>query len=183
MGLALPGSEMDAKYVETTGSGLEQSRQELQDIEQRMAALGLSMLQRQSRAAETAEAKRIDRAVEESELGAFARSLEDAIEDALRFHAMWLDLEGGGSAQVNRDFDTQPIDPGAVSVLLKAVGDGALSIETMWEILVRGEILPDTFDPEIEQERLAGRGVPELAAVLESMRRDRAADSETEEAA
>lgn len=150
-----------AQILEPSGNGLEEGRLELQDIEQRMAALGLAMLQRDTRAAETAEARRIEKSETDSSLSAAARGLEGALEEALSYHALWMDREDadGGSASVNRDFESQMLDPQMVTTLSGLVGRGQLSVETMWDILERGEILPDDFDPDMERDRLMGTAV------------------------
>jgi len=41
----------------------------------------------------------------------------------------------------------------------------------MWDAWVAGKYLPETFDPELEAERIAGEGTGELAAIAEEMRR------------
>lgn len=174
----------DGKYLEPTGAALTHSREELQDIEQRMAALGLSMLQRQTRAAETAEAKRIDKAEADSQLAAIAYALQDAAEEALGFHAEWRGLEiagnDGGSIEINRDFGVEPLDPQMVRVLSDLVGEGRLSVETLWDMLERGDILPDTFDPEVERERLERGGVEAIRALALAAREGGEGEDEPE---
>jgi len=174
MGLAFPGNqtEQGAGYAEAQGHGLEHTRTELQDIEKRIAELGLSALQRQSRAAETAEAHRLEQKAQDSELAAWAIGTRDAIEEALQLSAMWMGIEdGGGSVEINTDFEDMVMEPEQAKVYLKAVGEGRLSVETMWDAWVAGKYLPETFDPELEAERIAGEGTGELAAIAEEMRR------------
>lgn len=154
----------DAKYLEPTGAALTHSRDELKDIEARMAALGLAMLERDTRAAETAEAKRIDKSASDSQLSAAARGLEDALEEALGLHAEWMGLgeNAGGSVSVNRDFERQQLSPQMVSALSSAVGAGQLRMETLWDILKRGDVLPEGFDAEVEREALDSADVDRL---------------------
>lgn len=152
-GIKLP-QDADAKYLEPQGVALDAGRQHLQDIEARMAVLGLSMLVRETRAAETAEAKRIDKNETDSQLAAAAHGLENAINEALDLHAAWLGMDEGGSADVNRDFEVQHLDPAMVKELREMVASGQLSLETMWAKLVKGEILPDSFDPDEEKSRI-----------------------------
>lgn len=146
----------DAKYLEITGASLGESRTELQDILLNMAALGLAMLQRDTRAAETAEAKRIDKSETDSRLSSAARALLDAIEEALGIHARWMGLDDGGSCEVNRDFETQEMDPQTIKVLSDMVAQGQLSLDALWDKLKAGGVLPDTFDGEVEAAKLAG---------------------------
>lgn len=166
MGLAIPNVEGDAKYIEAKGSGLSEAQQELQDIETRMAALGLAMLQRDTRAAETAEARRIEKSETDSNLATAARNLQDALVETLGYHAEWLDKEDGGTVAVNRDFEAQMLSPQMVQALVAMVDRGKLSLETLWEIMERGEVLPEGFDAEQEQERIGSGGLDLLADAM-----------------
>jgi len=159
--------EGDAYYMEPKGSALAAARQELQDSEARMAALGLSMLVRETRAAETAEAKRLDRAESDSALAASAHALQAGLTEALRVHARWMGRSMEGEVEVNTDFLDQEIDPNTLKVLQAMVGSGDLSLETMWEIMRRGELLPETFDPDLEMERIRGMGPALLPAAFQ----------------
>jgi hypothetical protein len=157
----------DVYYAEPAGNGLEAAERRIQKSEQRMAFLGLSMLMSESRAAETATSKRIDKAETDSALATHARATQDALEDALRLSAKWLDLElpEAGEARwiaVNTDFDNLPLDAAVVRELGDMVRDNQLSLDTLWDMLAAGEILPATFDPKQERERLAAATPPGL---------------------
>src|SRR5690606_31498094 len=112
-GVDLP-SGGDAKYVEPDGNGLEAMEKRIAKSEQRMALLGLSMLHSESRAAETATSKRIDKAESDSALSAHARASQDAFEEAIRFTAKWLGVEltetgPGRWLALNKDFTDLPM--------------------------------------------------------------------------
>ncbi|MGH7470354.1 MAG: DUF4055 domain-containing protein [Longimicrobiales bacterium] len=160
----------DAKYLEPTGAALEQMREELRDTEQRMAALGLAMLQRDTRAAETAEARRIDASESQSSLSTAARSHEGALNEALSFHAEWLDqgADAGGKCEVNRDFEDQTMAPEMITALSNMVAQGQLSVDTLWDRMQKGEILPDDFDTENEKKLIAEQGMREIKAALDA---------------
>ncbi len=153
-----------AEYLEPQGAALQHSADELKDIESRMAYLGLSMLMSESRAAETATSKEIDKSESDSALLAAVRDEEDTIEAAIELHAMWRDipLDRAGEDRwvtVNRDFVKRPLSPQMAQVLLAAVDGGRLTVETMWDAFIRGDILPGTFDPETERVLLEGASV------------------------
>ena len=148
-----------AEWVETSGTALEQARKTLKDLEGQEAVMGLSLLQGEKRAAETAEAKRMDKSEKDSALTTAARSLEDGIEQALKFHAQHMGLDKGGTASVNRDFEQQQLSPEEIGVLSQMVQAGNLSQETLWQMLQEGEVLPDEFDAEVERTRLEGAGM------------------------
>jgi len=150
-GIDLP-VDGDAHYMEWTGKSIENSRTELKDIELRMAVLGLAMLQRETRAAETAEAKAMDKAAEDSALASFAGNIESGLNRGLELHARWLAADKPGTATINRDYMITALDAATIDKLIQMVGGSMLSLDTLWATLVRGEILPDTFDPELERE-------------------------------
>ena len=104
------GVEGDAHWMETTGASLGSTRAILADIEAQMAALGLGMLQRQTRAAETAEKASIDRKDQDAPLVGIVGDLEDGLDIALGFTAQFLgmDFEEGGHLEFSREFTAQP---------------------------------------------------------------------------
>jgi len=159
----------DASYLEPEGVALEAGRQHLQDIEKRMAALGLQQLEQQTRAAETAEGKRIDQSVTQSTLATAAWGLEAALSKALELNAKWLGSENAGSLSVNRDFETLMLDSQMISVLSGLVADSQLSLDTLWLILEEGEVLPSSFDAEIERERIETGDLAVLARLIPQM--------------
>lgn len=162
MGVKLPMGA-DVKMVEPEGNGLAAMENRIQKSEHRMAILGLSMLMSESRAAETATSKRIDKSESDSELSNHARATQDALEEALRLTAKWLKLPSGGSVSMNMDFNSLPIDAQTIGALANLVSIGKLTQETMWKILQRGEVLPGDFDAEVEASLLEGVAA-ELAA-------------------
>lgn len=171
----LLNSDGDAFYLEPEGKALEHSATELKDIEQRMAFLGLSMLMSDSRSAETATSKEIDKSESDSALLAAVRDEEDAIEAAIALHAKWrgLELKKSGEerwASVNRDFVRHPLDPQMAQVLLSAVDSGKLSIDTLWDLFVRGDLLPTSFDPAKEKLLLESVAPPAPADELAALR-------------
>lgn len=144
----------DVKYVEHAGTALEATRNELKDLETRMASLGLAMLQQETRAAETAEAKRIDKAEQDSALAVAARGLQDAIEQALIYHAAYRRVETGGSVLVNREFEELTLTPQMIQALSSLQIAGQISLDTLWDMLETGNLMPEDFEPEKEKLKL-----------------------------
>lgn len=143
-GLDLPPNG-DAKYVSHDGAALGSVRQKLEDDKSDMAALGLSMLQSSKRAAETAEAKRIDKATESSKLAVSARGLQDGLERALGFHAKYLKLPSGGSVEINRDFENV-IMGAEVMMAYAALVQAGFPKALVMEMLRRGGRIPEDAD-------------------------------------
>lgn len=124
-GLSSPDPSASATYVAHSGSGISDQKAALDDLKSDMGTLGLSMLAPQKRTAETAEAKRIDKGTQDSALGVTSRGLQDGVERALQFHANYLRLPDGGSITINRDFDSDAMDPTlmiAYATLAKEIG-------------------------------------------------------------
>lgn len=100
--------EVWLRWLETTGASLGSTRAILADLEEQMAHLGLGMLQRKSRAAETAEKASLDRKDQESTLGAAVSDLENGLEQALFWTAQYLGLDDGGRLTFTKSFETDP---------------------------------------------------------------------------
>lgn len=167
VGIDLPQGA-DFKWVETQGRSFAASREELQDLEQRMAALGLAMLQRQTRAAETAEAKAIDKSESDSALASYARAVQAALTRCLELHAKWLGLElPTNPVSLNMDFLDQVLSPAEVDAYSKLHVNRQISIDTLWSMLQAGEVLPADFDPKVERVRLENEDVGTLPATGE----------------
>jgi hypothetical protein len=151
-GLHLPQGG-DFKYVSAPADAIGPTKQSLDDLKADMATAGLAMLAADKRAAETAQAKRIDKAASDSKLAVSARGLQDAIERALGFHARYLglELEAGGSITINRDYENLTLDAGMIAALSGLVREGQLTLETLWKMLQEGNTLPEDFDADEEK--------------------------------
>lgn len=153
IGLLLPeGAE--AKFVETSGNALEASRDELRDIEHRMASLGLSVLVRRDSRAQTAQAEQLHRHEQDSEVAASVKESTNALAECLKLHAEWMGLPEGGSAVVNTDLSALTLDAQTLNVLSTMQERRQISLETLWGALERGEILK-IVDPAAEMESIA----------------------------
>ena len=153
-GLALPNPDSKAFMLEAHGYGLAELRLERTDVESNLAALGLSQLVRETRQAETAEAKRLDASESDSALASYARFAQTAFNEALAIHGEYRKLDSVGAIDVNDDFRQYEIDPALLRELNGMVSDGNLTLETLWAQMQRGELLPEDFDAELERARL-----------------------------
>ncbi len=144
-------------YLEHNEAELNHIRQHLLNLKQDMATQGLAMLQRESRAAETAEARRIDKSEQDSALARAARNLEDALETALALHAQFRGVEAP-ALTLNVDYEALSLDPATITAYAALVdgsaGQPKLSLETFWQILKEGGALPKGFDPDLELARI-----------------------------
>jgi hypothetical protein len=149
------GPDAKLAYVSHDGAALGESRLALQDIKSDMAALGLSMLAPDKRAAETAEAKRIDKSTSDSALAVSARALQDGAERAMGFHAKYRKLPSGGSVTINRDFENLTLTYQQITALSNLVAQNQITLETLWKMLIDGAVLPDDFSEDEEKAQLA----------------------------
>lgn len=157
------------QFVEHTGSAIGAGREDLQDIEDRMATVGLEMLMRDRPGGVTATERAIERAENESALEGMARNVESALEDALSIMCKWAGLTEDVSCDVNRQFEMKISDAQELSDLrdLRLAGD--LSRETLWYEYRRRGVLSDSFDPEEEAGRIDTEGPPTGGAATGGM--------------
>lgn len=141
------------------------SNTSLEKIEQQMGAAGLAFLAPDTRAAETAEAKRIDEKAQNASLRSVARAVQDCLESAFGFAGQYI-KQPAGSVTVNADFEETVMDPAMVAELRNLAIAGKLSIETLLDRLEKGHVLDEGFDVAAEVQRIA----TENAVIVDNMR-------------
>jgi hypothetical protein len=142
-----PNPNATLQYVSHSGGSLDNCEKALETLKADMATLGLAMLAPSKRAAETAEAKRLDKATSDSALSVTARGLQDGIERALGFHARYLGLPDGGSVEVNRDYEGMAMDPATMSAFAALIAQG-LPWEVALDQLQKGGRISEEVDVE-----------------------------------
>ena len=163
-GIRSTDSTSRCEWTVYEGQALSESRLDLHDTEARMASLGLSLLLSRpspqgSEEGTTATSDILRKGESDSALATAARSLEDCLENALVAHADFRGLPDGGSVSVNTDFHEQAMDPQTLQALSAMVSEGKLPLETLWAMMIQGEILDETFDPEKARFEM---GLPEV---------------------
>lgn len=104
----------DVKYVSADPGATAAMRQGLIDLEQRMSAVGLSIISQKQDTEVTATEKVMDQGERVSELGSWVRALKDGIEALFKIHAVdFLRLPQGGSILLGLD----EVDPEAVTAI------------------------------------------------------------------
>jgi hypothetical protein len=145
-GLALPLGA-DAKYVSHDGAALASAKAALDDLKSDIASFGLAMLASQKRAAETAEAKRIDKSGTDSQLAVSARGLQDCLERALQFHANYLKEKDGGSVEICQEYEEVLMESDVMTAYANLVAEG-FDKEIAVRMLQQGGRVPEDADPE-----------------------------------
>lgn len=127
---------------------------------EQIGQMGISFLVSDTRAAETAEAKRLDATAENSTLATAAQGIEDAVNMALE-HAAWfmgIEKEAAPVLTINRDFESTAMDPATMSVYITAIRDAGLPIRLLLEAWQKGGRIPEGTDlDELELEMEAAK--------------------------
>jgi len=103
----------DVKYVAADPDATEALRKALMDLEQRMSAVGLSIIAAKDDKEVTLGEKQMDQDERMSELASWLRNLKDGIEAGFQIHASYLNLKDGGSIILGFD----EVDPEAVTAI------------------------------------------------------------------
>lgn len=164
------------KWTEVAGTSIAALRASLAEKKDEIAELGASFLAKKTRGVETAEAKRLDAAAENSSLATSAQGIEDGINLALGFHARYLGIpaEQAPTITINTDFDTGALDAQTMVAYVTAVKDAGLPARLLLEAWqVGGRIGPDEDLDALEAEIMAN------AAALADQQAQAAKDAAT----
>ena len=142
----------DVGYAEPASSAFESQQAFITELENQMRNLGISTLFSQTFVGETAEAKAMDRSDSDSMLAVVSQDLESCLQNAIEMAAAYVGIEAP-KVCVSRDFDLQKLDGPQVQQYLSMWSQGAITHQTLLEILSRGEILPE-IDVEAEIEMI-----------------------------
>lgn len=140
-------------FIEPTAESLKFLADDVKNTEQQLRELG-----RQPLTAQTGNLTVVTTAFAaqkgNSAVQSWALNLKDALEQAMKFTAMWLNLSEEPTVSVYTDFSLDLADDKGPATLTEARKNGDLSQQTYWEELQRRNILSDDFDPEEERSRL-----------------------------
>lgn len=149
-----PDPNAKATYLEFTGQGLSELREELRSLEQRMAVLGARMIADEAKQVETLGATQIKRSGENSILSSLVQEVSASIEWALRLFAQWVGQAGEVVYQINRDYNPALLDAQQLTALLGAVQAGEMSSQSLFDLLQRGDLIDPGVTYEEERARI-----------------------------
>jgi hypothetical protein len=112
-----------------------------------MASLGVAILAKQKNVAESGLSKQLDRADTNSMLSVISADLEASVQQAVEWVAAFAGVEPPVVA-IDRDFTVEPMDAQTIDAMNRLFGAGVLDQRTLLEVLRRGEVFGDDFDPE-----------------------------------
>jgi hypothetical protein len=135
-----PGNK--AYYVEPASSAFEAQSNEIRELQQQMATLGISTLSQQKFVAESADARRLDRVDTNSMLSMVSLDLEQGLQQAFNWAAGYLGIEPP-EVSISRDFDLQRLIGQDITALTTLFGENIIDRDEFRQILVDGEVLAE----------------------------------------
>ena len=153
-----PQGTTDFKYLEFTGSGLQQLVTMMTSDEERMAILGARIISAEKKGVEAAETAKIHRAGENSVLATFANEMSAVFSAALKEYLEWTvnqELDDI-NVQINTDYDVSEMSPAELTALVSLWQTGGIAKSDLFRKLKEGEILDnlrsfDDMQAEIEE--------------------------------
>ena len=143
-----PGNKV--YYVEPASSAFEAQSNEIRELQQQMATLGISTLSQQKFVAESADARRLDRVDTNSMLSMVSMDLEQTLQGAFNLAARYLQLEPP-EVKISRDFDLDRLIGQDITALNALFEQGVMDRDEFRQILVQGEILPTATESTAEE--------------------------------
>lgn len=131
----------DAKYITPQCTGIDAHKEAMSDELQQAARSGARLFEQSQSGQESGDARRIRYAAETATLTTIAINSAAALERALRFCARFMGLkEEDVVVTPNLSFVDMKLDPQDAVNLVKMWQDGAISYETLYDNLQKGEI-------------------------------------------
>jgi hypothetical protein len=162
--------EGDGKYVEPASSAFDAQQSFITELENQMSSLGISTLFSQKMGAETAESKRLSRTDSDSLLSIVSKDLQNALQRVMDMAAAYVGMEAP-EVMLDRDFDLQVLEAAQVTQYMQLWTNGAITHETLLEMLRQGEVLPN-IDIEREVELTQQEKAGNMMLLPEAMRGD-----------
>jgi hypothetical protein len=145
-----PDAAVNVKYLEFSGSGLNQLAQAIDAGLYRMGLLGARAIGSDKKGVETAETARIYRSSENAVLKAFARAMSEQITRAVRLMAQWNrfppEMYENWSYALNTDYDDLNANAQMISVILSGRMNNEVPRYSVYKVLKEAEQIPDEWD-------------------------------------
>ena len=153
-----------AGFLEFTGQGLSTFERAMDRDERLLAVLGSRLLESQKRVGETAQAIELRQSGENSILSSLASSVSESLTQVLRWAYWWYSTEewpddvtdADALLELNTDYSTTTMSAQELAALVQSWQSGAVSQDTMHELMRKGEILPDGRTNQEEARLIAG---------------------------
>jgi hypothetical protein len=164
--IVLPNPAARAHMLEVGTQGFSALEKNLDRKEQQMVILGARLLEVQKPGIEAAETALIHRSGEQSILASMAQAISTGISEALKTFVAWAGAENSDTQfDLNRDFFHAPLDPEMLKAIVDAWQRGAISSETRFKMLQKGEVYMPDADWKEEESKLKPPVAPTAPAV------------------
>ena len=144
-----------ASYLEFSGAGLASLEKAMVSKEKLMATLGARLLEQQTLDSEAAETVKLRHQGESSVLSTLAESVESGINQVLVWLMLWKSEGKEAIVSINKDFNVVSISPQMVVALMQSYQASAISWNTLFYNLKKGEIQEPNITAEEEMERIS----------------------------
>jgi hypothetical protein len=146
-----PRPEAKATFLEFTGTGLKALQENLDRKEMQMAILGARMLEGQQNRGQSENTTTLNLGGEQSMLSAMSEAVSMGLERALQTFSLFANATSTPiKYRLNKDFFPMPMSALSLTALVASWQNGAISYETLFDNLKRGEIID--IDQTITQE-------------------------------
>lgn len=150
-----------AGFLEFTGQGAQPLVDSLDKLEHYMAYQGGRLLAQPKKAVEAAETHRLRAAAEAVTVQSVSQVVGQALGAAYTEMLNWGGVEGTVEVTLNSDLTDGVMDYQMLNAQVQALQTGAISFDTFWFNLERGELVPPGISAEDERRRIeiqAGAG-------------------------
>lgn len=155
------------QFIEFSGQGLGALEKNLDRKEKQMAVLGARLLEQQKAGVETQGAMQQRVNGEASVLAGVANMISQQMEKMLNFMAQWEGINQEIEFKLNTDYQPTNMTPQELAELVKAWQAGAISFDTLFKNLQKGEIIDADDSLEDEMEKISN-AEPNLTPDLNS---------------
>jgi hypothetical protein len=145
-----PRPDAKASYLEFTGQGLKALEANLTRKETQMAVLGARMLESKQSNGDSQGGAAINMGGEQSLLASIAQAASIGIERALTMFTRFAGSDQPAKFRLNKDFFPMPMPALTLTALVASWQNGAISYQTLFNNLQRGEVID--IDQTIEKE-------------------------------
>ena len=148
-------SDAKASFLEFKGEGLGAMQTALSEDEDKMAALGGRLLEKQKTQAEAAAAIKLRTAGDQATLSGITATLDRGLTQAMGLLNAWLGVPTDEAAVIlNNDFFSDEMDATEAEKLMHIVQAGYMTVDNLLFLYERGELLRPNTDPSDEKELL-----------------------------
>jgi hypothetical protein len=141
-------------FLEFEGAGLTELREIKKEMVEQMSILGARFLEAEKSGVEALETVKLRRTGETSVLANIVNKRSTQMQDMLRLMAAWQGVSGEITVAINTDFDEAGLSPQDKTALFQMLQGGAISEQTYFYNMQRGEMYEPGTTFEDEQDRI-----------------------------